>query len=88
MALKIVDELCTSCGDCEPDCPTASISVKGGVYKINAKTCTECEPDYDEPKCIELCPVDRLRLNRSCPGPRCGSGRRVSAECLTLSVEC
>ena len=42
MALKIDPNLCTSCGDCEPDCPTESIKPKKGVYVINADTCTEC----------------------------------------------
>lgn len=58
MALKIVAELCTACGDCEPDCPTASIRTKKGVYVINADTCTECDGDYDSPKCVQLCPID------------------------------
>ena len=58
MALKIVEELCTSCGDCEPECPTASITPKRGVFVINADTCTECEPDYDMPKCQEVCMED------------------------------
>jgi len=28
------------------------------VYVINKDTCTECEGDYDKPKCVQLCPVD------------------------------
>ncbi len=58
MALKIVAELCTACGDCEPDCPTASIKPKKGVYIIDADSCTECEGDYDKPQCVKLCPID------------------------------
>ena len=58
MALKIVADLCTGCADCEADCPTASIRIKKGVYIINADTCTECDGDYDSPKCVELCPID------------------------------
>jgi ferredoxin len=58
MAMKIDPNLCTSCGDCEPDCPTTSIKPKKGVYVINAETCTNCEGEYDSPKCVELCPID------------------------------
>ncbi len=58
MAMYIVEELCTSCGDCEPDCPTAAISKKKGLYVINASLCTECEDHYDDPKCVDMCPVD------------------------------
>ena len=45
MAMKIVRELCTACGDCEPICPTQSITPFKGVYKIDANTCSECEGD-------------------------------------------
>ena len=41
MALQIVKSVCTACGDCEPVCPTKSITPWKGVYKINAETCTE-----------------------------------------------
>jgi len=58
MALKIVADLCTACGDCEPECPTESIKPKKGVYVINADTCTECEGDFKKPQCVKLCPVD------------------------------
>lgn len=58
MAMKIVDELCTSCGDCEPECPTESIKPKRGVYVVNVASCTECEGDYDSPKCLEVYPID------------------------------
>jgi ferredoxin len=57
MAMKIDADLCTACGDCEPECPTASISVKKGMYKINAEECTECEGEYDKPQCVKICPI-------------------------------
>lgn len=56
MALKIVQAECTSCGDCKPVCPTKSITDKGGIFKINADTCTECEGEFDVPQCVEVCP--------------------------------
>lgn len=58
MSMKIDSNLCTACGDCEPDCPTASIKPKKGVYIINTETCTECQGEYDKPKCVALCPID------------------------------
>lgn len=58
MALKIDVDQCTSCGDCEPVCPTQSISVKKGFYVIDKATCTECEGDHPAPKCVEVCPID------------------------------
>ena len=58
MPMKIDANLCTACGDCEPDCPTASIKPKKGVYVINKETCTECQGEYDKPKCVVLCPID------------------------------
>ncbi len=57
MAMKINADMCTSCGDCEPECPTASISVKKGLYVISASGCTECEGDYDKPQCVKVCPI-------------------------------
>ena len=60
MALKIVKEVCTACGDCEPVCPTQSISPWKGVYKIDASTCSECEGDGESgsPQCMEACMED------------------------------
>jgi ferredoxin len=58
MALYIVADECISCGDCEPDCPTSSISEGKGAFVIDRTTCTECEGAYRKPKCVELCPID------------------------------
>ena len=57
MAMKIIMAECTSCGDCKPVCPTKSITVKGGIYKIDKGTCTECEGEFDEPQCLSVCPA-------------------------------
>lgn len=56
MALKILQAECTSCGDCKPVCPTKSITEKGGMFKINADSCTECEGEFDDPQCVSACP--------------------------------
>lgn len=55
MAMKIDGMLCTSCGDCEPVCPTAAIVPHKGVFMIKADICTECEPDHDMPQCLNVC---------------------------------
>jgi ferredoxin len=62
MALFIVADECISCGDCEPDCPTDSISEGKGTFVIDASTCTECEGAFKKPKCVQLCPIDNCIL--------------------------
>lgn len=56
MALTIVASNCTACGACEFECPNAAISMKGDIYLIATKKCSEC--DGDSPKCQAVCPVD------------------------------
>jgi len=57
MSLLITDE-CINCDVCEPECPNTAISQGEEIYEIDAKLCTECVGHYDEPQCIEVCPVD------------------------------
>jgi len=57
MALLINDE-CVNCGVCEPECPNNAISEGDDIYDIDPVKCTECVGHYDEPQCIEVCPVD------------------------------
>ena len=57
MALAINEE-CISCGACEPECPTNSITEGDEIYVINPDTCVECKGYFDKPQCIEVCPVD------------------------------
>ena len=58
MALQIVASVCTACGDCEPVCPTKSITPHKGVFAIDPSTCTECEGDFDTPQCLDVCMED------------------------------
>ena len=58
MAMTIVGDDCTACGDCKPACPTKSILVSKGVYRIDARTCNECEDEGGDPQCIGVCPAD------------------------------
>ena len=57
MALKITEE-CVNCGVCEPECPNGSISEGSDIYVIDPNKCTECVGFFDEPQCVEVCPVD------------------------------
>jgi len=57
MSLLITDE-CINCDVCEPECPNTAISQGDEIYEIDPKLCTECVGHYDEPQCIEVCPVD------------------------------
>ncbi|OFZ69542.1 MAG: 4Fe-4S ferredoxin [Bdellovibrionales bacterium RIFOXYD1_FULL_44_7] len=57
MAYKINDE-CSSCGACEPECPNNAISQGDTVYMINADLCTECVGAHDTPQCASVCPTE------------------------------
>ena len=57
MAMKITEE-CISCGACEPECPTQSVSQGDSIYVIDVATCVECVGHYDSQQCVSVCPVD------------------------------
>ena len=57
MALMITEE-CINCDVCEPECPNEAISQGDEIYVINPDKCTECVGHYDEPQCVQVCPVD------------------------------
>ncbi len=57
MALYINEE-CINCGVCEPECPTEAITEGDEFFEIDAEACVECEGHFDEPQCIEVCPVE------------------------------
>jgi ferredoxin len=57
MAMTINSDECLSCGSCETECPTDSISSGLFAHEIDAASCTECEGEADTPQCAEACPV-------------------------------
>jgi len=57
MSLLITDE-CINCDVCEPECPNTAIYQGDEIYEIDPNLCTECVGHFDEPQCIEVCPVD------------------------------
>jgi ferredoxin len=62
MALMITDE-CINCDVCEPECPNNAISMGPEIYQIEPAKCTECVGHFDEPQCMQVCPVACIPLN-------------------------
>jgi len=62
MALMITDE-CINCDVCEAACPNQAISQGPEIYLIDPDKCTECVGHYDEPQCVQVCPVACIPLN-------------------------
>jgi len=62
MALWITDE-CINCDVCEPECPNEAISMGPEIYQIDPHRCTECVGHFDEPQCVQLCPVACIPVN-------------------------
>ncbi len=57
MSLLITEES-INCDVCEPECPNDAISPGDEYYVIDPERCTECVGHFDEPQCVEVCPVD------------------------------
>ncbi len=62
MALWITDE-CINCDVCEPECPNQAISMGPQVYRIDPDRCTECVGHFEQPQCVQLCPVDCIPVH-------------------------
>ena len=62
MALWITDE-CINCDVCEPECPNQAISMGVEIYEIDPRRCTECVGHFDEPQCVQVCPVSCIPVN-------------------------
>lgn len=62
MALMITDE-CINCDVCEPECPNDAIAMGIEIYEIDPNKCTECVGHFDEPQCVQVCPVECIPVN-------------------------
>ena len=62
MALLITDQ-CINCDVCEPECPNQAISMGEDFYVIDPAKCTECVGHFDEPQCVQVCPVDCIPIH-------------------------
>lgn len=58
----ITDE-CINCDVCEPVCPNEAISQGPEIYVIHPQLCTECVGHFDQPQCVEVCPINCIPLN-------------------------
>jgi Pyruvate/2-oxoacid:ferredoxin oxidoreductase delta subunit len=94
MALMITDE-CINCDVCEPECPNDAISMGAEIYEIDPHKCTECVGHFDEPQCVQVCPVACIPVNpqhvetpraaaRQVPRVCRGRGRRARRFSLAL----
>ena len=62
MALMITEE-CINCDVCEPECPNDAIFMGELIYEIDPHKCTECVGHFDEPQCMQVCPVSCIPVN-------------------------
>ena len=62
MALMIIDE-CINCDVCESECSNDAISMGEEFYRIDPDRCTECVGHFDEPQCVQICPVECIPVN-------------------------
>ncbi|MEY3018518.1 MAG: hypothetical protein RL336_1653 [Pseudomonadota bacterium] len=64
MSLKITDE-CINCDVCEPECPNEAIFQGEEIYEIDPNKCTECVGHFDEPQCVQVCPIDCIPVDEN-----------------------
>lgn len=57
MALLITED-CINCDLCPIECPNEAIAMGDEIFEIDTDRCTECVGHYDEPNCVQVCPVD------------------------------
>ena len=69
MAL-FINDLCINCDVCEPECPNQAIAPGASIYTIDPARCTECVGHFDQPQCIEVCPVECILVDAARPESR------------------
>lgn len=50
----VINDSCSNCGACEPECPVEAISELGDQRSIDPELCTDCGA------CAEVCPVEAI----------------------------
>jgi len=55
--------VCSQCGVCADVCPVEAISVRDGVYVIDAEVCTGCQ------QCVDECPEGVMFVHKDEIGP-------------------
>lgn len=81
MALMITDE-CINCDVCEPECPNQAISMGPEIYVIDPERCTECVGHFDQPQCVQLCPVACIPVDPA----RIETGEQLAARAERLKA--
>ena len=66
MALLITEE-CINCDVCEPVCPNEAIYMGVEIFEIDPRLCTECVGHFEEPQCVEICPVECIPKDENYP---------------------
>jgi ferredoxin len=59
----MITDACINCDVCEPECPNEAIYQGVDIFEIDPRRCTECVGHYEQPQCVEVCPVDCIILN-------------------------
>ena len=77
MALLITDD-CINCDVCEPECPNEAIYLGAEIYEIDPNKCTECVGHFDEPQCVQVCPVACIPVDPQHVKPGKRSGRNTT----------
>lgn len=50
----VINNECTNCAACEPECPVEAISEKDDKRVIDPELCTDCGA------CVDVCPVEAI----------------------------
>ena len=50
----VIDDTCTNCGACDPECPTDAIIEKDDKRVVEAEECIDCGA------CEAVCPVEAI----------------------------
>lgn len=64
-----IEALCINCDMCAPECPNTAIYRGESHYQVDADLCTECVGYYDQPACIDVCPLDCIKYLPAQSGP-------------------
>ena len=59
----LINTLCINCDVCAPACPNTAISQGETIYEIDPNLCTECVGHFDEPQCVQVCPVECIPVD-------------------------
>ncbi len=53
-----ITDTCIACDFCRPVCPVTAIREGEVLFEIDPKVCCDCVGYSEQPKCVEVCPVE------------------------------